>query len=111
MLNGDAHHSLTWEVELRIWPLLIIKDSIAAEHNRAAEFVHPFSRGTTGLIRRSEGPAVSSPVRQGGEMRLLAVWSAEGAPRFVPALSGLGTIEGKVPRPDGRGYLLPVLRT
>jgi hypothetical protein len=29
MLNGDAHHSLAWEVELRIWPLLIIKDSIA----------------------------------------------------------------------------------
>jgi hypothetical protein len=27
MLNGDAHHSLAWEVELRIWPLLIIKDS------------------------------------------------------------------------------------
>jgi hypothetical protein len=21
MLNGDAHHSLAWEVELRIWPL------------------------------------------------------------------------------------------
>jgi hypothetical protein len=22
MLNGDAHHSLVWEVEPRIWPLL-----------------------------------------------------------------------------------------
>jgi hypothetical protein len=26
MLNGDAHHSLLWEFELRIWPLLIFKD-------------------------------------------------------------------------------------
>jgi hypothetical protein len=26
MLNGDAHHSLVWEVEQRIWPLLIVKD-------------------------------------------------------------------------------------
>jgi hypothetical protein len=26
MLNGDAHHSLVWEVEPRIWPLLIVKD-------------------------------------------------------------------------------------
>ena len=23
MLNGDAHHSLSWEVELRIWPLSV----------------------------------------------------------------------------------------
>jgi len=22
MLNGDAHHSVVWEVEPRIWPLL-----------------------------------------------------------------------------------------
>jgi hypothetical protein len=22
MLNGDAHHSLVWEIEPRIWPLL-----------------------------------------------------------------------------------------
>ena len=22
MLNGDAHHSLVWDVEPRIWPLL-----------------------------------------------------------------------------------------
>jgi len=27
MLNGDAHHSLVWEIEPRIWPLLIVKDS------------------------------------------------------------------------------------
>ena len=26
MLNGDAHHSLVWEAEPRIWPLLIVKD-------------------------------------------------------------------------------------
>jgi hypothetical protein len=35
MLNGDAHYSCRWELELRIWPLLIIKDSIAREHNRS----------------------------------------------------------------------------
>ena len=33
MLNGDAHHSLTWEVELRI-TVVVIKDSIAAKNNR-----------------------------------------------------------------------------
>jgi hypothetical protein len=26
MLNGDAHHSLMWEAEPRIWLLLIVKD-------------------------------------------------------------------------------------
>ena len=26
MLDGDAHHSLVWKVEPRIWPLLIVKD-------------------------------------------------------------------------------------
>jgi hypothetical protein len=26
MLNGDAHQSISWEFELRIWPLLIFKD-------------------------------------------------------------------------------------
>jgi hypothetical protein len=25
ILNGDAHHSLNWEVELRIWPLPVQK--------------------------------------------------------------------------------------
>ena len=36
MLNGDAHHSLLWEVELRIWAVVdFIKDSIVAEHNRS----------------------------------------------------------------------------
>ena len=28
MLNGDAHHSLVWEVEPRIWPLLVVKDGL-----------------------------------------------------------------------------------
>jgi hypothetical protein len=27
MLNGDAHHSLAWEVELRIWPLSIYQQN------------------------------------------------------------------------------------
>jgi hypothetical protein len=26
MLNGDAHHSGTWEFELRIWPLSDFQD-------------------------------------------------------------------------------------
>ena len=32
-LNGDAHHSLSGRVELRIGRCRFIKDSIAAEHN------------------------------------------------------------------------------
>jgi hypothetical protein len=34
MLNGDAHHSFTWEFELRIWPLLIFKDWNARKDTR-----------------------------------------------------------------------------
>jgi hypothetical protein len=32
-LNGDAHHSLSGRVELRIGRCRFFKDSIAAEHN------------------------------------------------------------------------------
>jgi hypothetical protein len=46
MLNGDAHHSLSWEVELRIGRCRFVKRTraiagdadlvwIAAEHNRS----------------------------------------------------------------------------
>jgi len=38
MLNGDAHHSLVWEVEPRIWPLLIVKDDCIV--NRQAKIVN-----------------------------------------------------------------------
>ena len=40
-LNGDAHHSLSGRVELRIWPLLIIKHLDAAEHSRSRPFYSP----------------------------------------------------------------------
>jgi len=75
MLNGDAHHSLLWEVELRIGRCRFIKDSIAAEHNRsryvcspvfarqyrsrsvtdnqvARQETHPLPRGGTDLMGR-----------------------------------------------------------
>jgi hypothetical protein len=44
MLNGDAHHSLSWEVELRISRCRFIKDSIAQSITEATKFVHPFSK-------------------------------------------------------------------
>ena len=39
---------------------------------------------------RSEGPAISSPVREGGVEATIHHLSAEGAPRIVPALRASG---------------------
>jgi len=60
---------------------------------------------------RSEGPSANSSVRKGGEMALINCLSAEGAPRFLPARSGLIQLKTRFPRPHGRGYWLTVLRT
>lgn len=38
-LNGDAHHSLSGRVELRIWPLLIIKHPTPQSRAEAAKEV------------------------------------------------------------------------
>jgi hypothetical protein len=46
---------------------------------------------------RSEGPAVSSPVRKGGVDSTVSCLSAEGAPRFVPALRASGYQEAVIP--------------
>jgi len=46
---------------------------------------------------RSEGPAVNSPVREGGGDPSFGAWSAEGAPRFVPALRASGKGKGQFP--------------
>ena len=43
MLNGDAHHSLTWEVELRIGRCRVFKDSNALRIAECLSFEHPFS--------------------------------------------------------------------
>lgn len=48
-LNGDAHHSLSGRVELRIWPLLIIKHPNAAEHNRSRPLFSPDFREAAAL--------------------------------------------------------------
>ena len=42
MLNGDAHHSLTWEVELRIGRCRFSKTRSPQSITEAAKFVHPF---------------------------------------------------------------------
>jgi hypothetical protein len=45
MLNGDAHHSLLWEVELRIWPLSILSKTRSSQSiTEAAKFVHPLGK-------------------------------------------------------------------
>ena len=52
--------------------------------------------GSTSTLR-SEGPAVSSPVREGGVNATFGCLSAEGAPRFVSALWASGHGEDGVP--------------
>jgi hypothetical protein len=47
---------------------------------------------------RSKGPTVSSPVREGGVDATVSCLSAEGAPRFCDAPSGLWVTESWDPR-------------
>ena len=35
ILNGDAHHSLVWEIEPRIWPLLACQGRVHRKCSRA----------------------------------------------------------------------------
>jgi hypothetical protein len=53
---------------------------------------------------RSEGLAVSSPDREGGEINLLIAQRPEGAAQAVAHLSALRQLIVIFPRPHGRGY-------
>ena len=53
------------------------------------------------LLSRSEGPEVSSPVREGGVDVTVGCLSAEGAPRFGAGPSGLWAIRSPPPSRTG----------
>jgi hypothetical protein len=46
---------------------------------------------------RSDGPTISSPVREGGVVAMANYLSAEGAPRFVPALRASVRLKEAIP--------------
>src|SRR6266540_1598471 len=56
---------------------------------------------------RSEGPSVSSPVREGGVATTISSLSAEGAPRFVPVLWTSGLLRGWNSPPSRTGLCAP----
>ena len=77
MLNGDAHHSLVWEVEPRIWPLLDCQRRVhrkSSSENRKQKnlSLSGLVRGPR-RVRGSDGPR-TAPRTPGSSRDLVVVW-------------------------------------